>query len=295
MEELRQAVDPADWSDLSPRHENWADIELLLEHVAHKAKPAQKSLKRYFESGALPNWEKAHRGRHADDSHRRHLDIFSFLWLHPRQDSESLSKLKQAYLSSAEPENADLSAGIELGLQLGMGHATENCELLFLPDSDHPRSWLRRLPVCPDPRPAFRALIAHDEAFEMQLAGERKPYLPYVGLPLPRRWLLWDDTSPESKSSCFLTDPEIVEAMRLRACFDPKRSCKRIKMSSKADHKQFLRIRRYCEERESTGVRADYARLMCDMLDNREWPAPVKELWATVCAPGFSIPDLWKL
>ena len=295
MEELRQAVDPADWSDSSPRHENWADIELLLEHVAHKAKPAQKSLKRYFESGALPNWEKAHRGRYADDPDRRHLDIFSFLWLHPRQDPESLSKLKQAYLSSAEPENADLAAGIGLGLQLGIGHAAENCELMFPPDSGHPKAWLRTLPVVPDPRPAFRALIVHDESFEMQLAGERKPYLPNLGLPLPNRWLMWENINSASESSCFLIDPEIVEAMRLRACHDLKRSCVRIRVSSKADEKQFLRILRYCEERESSGVRADYARLMCDMLDNREWPAPVKELWATVCAPGFSIPDLWKL
>lgn len=291
------AVDPAAWeeTDRAAREETWPHVEALLDLVAHKSKPVQRSLRKYYLTGDLPDWDKAHKGRIATDPDKRHLDIFSFLWLHPDQEHDALTALKARYLASAEPGNYDLSAGLELALTAAIAFPAENCTVAMETDGPGSEVEFRVLPVLPDPRPAFRVLFIGNAGFELRAASESKPYPFGPGFPEPRRWLSWPSLTPESAAACTLSDPDILELMRLHTCADPKSTCSLMKRYPGEYEKVLLRIRRFVEEREAEGPRADYARLMCGMLDNREWPDPVPALWEKVSAPAFGLDGLWDL
>ncbi len=88
-----QLSDPA-W--VKQRQSEWLSIEPMLLGFMNKSKKALTIIKRYFLKGIMPDFEKLKEWQ----NYERHLDLFSFLWLHPSWDEKVLIDLRNAYVHS---------------------------------------------------------------------------------------------------------------------------------------------------------------------------------------------------
>ena len=104
-EDLNQLVDKAHWHPddpqwLAERKAVWPDVEDRLLVLGKKGKEINV-VKRYYLYGEMPDWLKL-QDDYADENH---LDIYTFLWLHPSWDMNVLGPLRDAYVNF-EPARA---------------------------------------------------------------------------------------------------------------------------------------------------------------------------------------------
>lgn len=101
-------LDNKDW--VKARKQEWLTIEPMLLGTANKSKKAVTIIKRYFLKGVMPDF----RQLRSWDNYERHLDLFTFLWLHPSWDEATLTSLRHTYVHSTLISKDDVSAGFSL-------------------------------------------------------------------------------------------------------------------------------------------------------------------------------------
>ncbi|WP_144394708.1 hypothetical protein [Pleionea sediminis] len=99
---------------LSTRKKQWKSIEQFI--YPFKNIEASRILKKYFLKGETPDWSALYESWPVNDTDR-HLDILSFLWLHPSSDKNVLSLLASSYISSELTRPQDIYFGMSQLLQ----------------------------------------------------------------------------------------------------------------------------------------------------------------------------------
>jgi hypothetical protein len=104
-EDLNQLVDKDHWHPndtqwLAERKVAWPDVEDRLLVLGKKRKEINV-VKRYYLYGEMPDWLKLQ----DDNADENHVDLYTFLWLHPSWDMNVLEPLRDAYVNY-EPARA---------------------------------------------------------------------------------------------------------------------------------------------------------------------------------------------
>ena len=94
--------DPA-W--VKARQAQWPLIEPVLSQHFGKKPAFLKIVQRFFLSGEMPDWSK-----HVPDR-QSHLDLYTFLWLHPSHDAAVLAELREQYVASPLTSATDIAQG----------------------------------------------------------------------------------------------------------------------------------------------------------------------------------------
>jgi hypothetical protein len=109
---------------VAERKANWDVIEKYYSGGLEKSKKGMNIIKRYYLKGEMPDFEAL---RSWSDETLRHLDLYSFLWLHPSKDQRVLTELRNQYVNSP--------LVVEYDIKVGLGILFESGELIPVYDA----------------------------------------------------------------------------------------------------------------------------------------------------------------
>lgn len=281
-----QLGDPS-W--VKQRQSEWLSIEPMLLGTMNKSKKAITIIKRYFLKGIMPDFEKLKKWQ----SDHRHLDLFSFLWLHPSWDEQVLTELRHAYVHY----RLVLQEDVEIGFSEFISSATHRAEADYELDRDvsfiaHTGGYNELLfkilmgdlsiPFIPEYREKtrWRWQIARKEEGIQDLFYKTswlcnkhrhklaEDYLFQYDLPMQ----LWYESS--SKQEDFFTR---------------KKFARKVPYLDKA----LYRIHHFDEKKEGDTARSRFVKLARGYFDERDFPAEFKQRWLDVKAGEIVVEDAW--
>lgn len=107
----------------SERKANWPIVEEILTICFHKTKKFINVVKKYYLKGELPDWVALNNADNSSTLYYGHLDIATFLWLHPSHDEKTLAPLAKAYCAGHGRLPNDIQVGVRFLFEWGMSPA----------------------------------------------------------------------------------------------------------------------------------------------------------------------------
>lgn len=279
------------------RKANWPMVEEVFTTCINKNKKAINAIKKYYLKGELPNWQALYQATDHTDIKNRHLDIVTFLWLHPSSAPEVLAPLVNAYFAAGfgrVPE--DIHAGIHFLFRWGV--------MLTITGVT---GWK---PKCPcfegKGQLLFNIIFAHVQGLSFYFEGAVGIYnkqsndhviqvLGFNQLLLSAKWLCLKKFNPIS-SAVILQYREVCEFMFMQINSD-----KGVVASDFSDYfirsttKAFYRLANFDIEKEGDTPRTRYVKIVREILDaGGHWPQ-IDALWAKLKNNEIVVQDPWKL
>lgn len=281
-----QLSDPV-W--VKQRQSEWLSIEPMLLGTMNKSKKAITIIKRYFLKGIMPDFEKLKKW----DSDYRHLDLFSFLWLHPSWDEQILTELRHAYVHYRLVTQED----VEIGLSEFMSSAQSRAGADYEPNEDV--SFIARTD-------------GHNELLFKILMGDLSiPYVPEYREKTRWRWQVArreegiQDLLFKTKWLCNKHRHELAEdylfqydlpmqlwyegSSKQQDFFTRKKFSKKVPYLDKA----LYRIHHFDDKKEGGTARSRFVKLARKYLDEGNFVAEFKQRWSDVKAGKIVVEDAW--
>lgn len=101
---------------IEERKKSWDIIKNYYSGPIGKSKKGLNILKRYYLKGEMPDFKSL---RDWNDETERHLDLYSFLWLHPSRNKDLLMELRNQYVNSSLVTEYDIAIGRGILIQSG--------------------------------------------------------------------------------------------------------------------------------------------------------------------------------
>ncbi len=281
-----QLGDPA-W--VKQRKSEWLSIEPMLLGTMNKSKKAITIIKRYFLKGIMPDFEKLKKWQ----NYERHLDLFSFLWLHPSWDEQVLTELRHAYVHY----RLVLQEDVEIGMFTFIEHASTWSSQDYEPERDV-------------------SDIAHtggynELLFKVLMGDLSIPYIPEYREKTRWRWQIArreegiQDLLFKTKWLCNKHRHELAEdylfqyelpmqlwyesSSKQEDFFTRKKFARKVPYLDKA----LYRIHHFDEKKEGDTARSRFVKLARRYFDERDFPAEFKQRWLDVKAGEIVVEDAW--
>ena len=275
-------VDDKSW--VAERKAQWATIEPRLKNGMHKPQKAIPIIKRYYLKGAMPDFTKIAewKGGYA------HLDLLSFIWMHPSRDRVLLTKLRDAYIQS--PLVGEREAWQGIGGLLAAGEITANYEWRDGEEEDA----------------ANRMYTGENEFLFDILVGDLSKHVypekggsgwsvdklrgSYRGLFDMSEWLCNKQLNYINEDCLFQYDNYLEYWYS---------SCIQVKDNDEREIRKILkmglyRIHHFDTEQEGDTCRTRFVQKMRKILDEREFIEEIKTMWAQVKTGEINPDDPWK-
>ncbi len=265
---------PQDKAWAKKRAAQWKEVERTLGR--EKTKKGMNVVKQYFLKGKLPDWEKLNESWNDEDTHGRHLDLFSLLYCHPVQDYDVLKPLRDAYLAgeSFGRSHADVFAGSHTFLALGLRDASRNGK----------EYGLRKHFICDAEmmtRLMFEGGLHIDNEDTSQSSRRCGPDI--YALTYIESWLALDELN-EYGSKMIMQHDLMLELMYENVCVLEGRNRREVFLDYRLPHWERILygLHHYDHAKEGDTVRAQVVRKLTGMLDERDWGGELDELWVRV-------------
>lgn len=281
-----QLSDPA-W--VKQRQSQWLSIEPMLLGTMNKSKKAITIIKRYFLKGIMPDFEKLKKW----ESDYRHLDLFSFLWLHPSWDEQVLTELRHAYVHY----RLVLQDDVEIGFSEFISSATHRAEADYEPERGISN-------------------IAHSGGynellFKVLMGDLSIPYIPEYREKTRWRWQIArkkegiQDLFYKTSWLCNKHRHQLAEdylfqydlpmqlwyegSSKQQDFFTHKKFARKIPYLDKA----LYRIHHFDDKKEGDTARSRFVKLARKILDEGDFVAEFKQRWLDVKAGKIIVDDAW--
>ena len=243
-----------------------------------KTKKGLNIVKRYFMTGKFPDWRKVNASWNYEDTHGRHLDLFSLLYCHPVQDYQVLKPLRDAYLAgeAVGRERRDVFAGCHTFLALALRDASSN-------GREYGAS--RKHFVC-DVEMMLRLLFedALDDKQSGSALGVSFRNGPNIyGFSFVEKWLELDKLNAYGQRMLLQHDLAL-ELMYANVCALEGRDRRTLFVGHTGARWEriFYGLHHYDFKKEGETIRAEVVAKLTHMLDEREWIPEVKQIWERV-------------
>lgn len=285
-----------DW--MAQRKSEWPRIEEMLK--GHKASRGISIAKQYYLHGKLPDWDKLRDW----ENHSRHLDLFLFLWMHPKQDKAFLKTLRDQYAKSVVIKREDIGAGYGLLFEPATTYACQQNDALKHNELELPINIF----YSGDNEFYFDVLMEDVEYLNDELeflymdgyAPERLvvgvPTIPFSYISSMSRWLCLNEMRALNKDMLFQYDRPLEWWYDCRThdenYFDNRGQAAKRRQNF---HKYLYRIFNFDTDKEGDTCRTRFVRKMRRMLDEREFISEVKQMWEDVKAGKVEVKKPWAL
>lgn len=277
-------LDDKTW--VSERKANWEVIERCYSDGLEKSKKGMNIIKRYYLKGEMPDFESL---RSWNDETLRHLDLYSFLWLHPSKDKNVLTELRNQYVNSP--------LVVEYDIKVGLGILFHSGELLPVRDAKH-------IDLTKDFNTGGINLLM----FQLIVGDLSKDYYPenrntihkvekfrngFNKFVIFGQWLCAKKLSVLSEDCLYQYDDYLQ--YWLKCCDkDVYFFGSSFKYYKDALVMALHRINRFDEDKEGDTARGRFVPKIRKILDEHEFHPTLKELWAEVKNNTNDIKGLWR-
>lgn len=273
---------------IEERKRTWDIIEKYYCGGREKTKKGMNIIKRYYMKGEMPDFESL---RSWSDETTRHLDIYSFLWLHPSKDRALLTELRNQYVNSALVVEFDIRSGLSLLFDSGS----------MVPTYD---------PTSIDIESAFYSGGHNLLMFTIILGDMSKEYYPenseatwkiikfnrgYQNIIEYGKWLCVKQPNFLSEDCLYQYD-EYLQYW-IKGCSLDSAHFQRIFQEKTKPYfvKALHRINRFDADKEGDTARGRFVHKIRKLLDEHEFHPTLKELWAEVKNDTSDVKGLWRL
>lgn len=287
------SIDKSYWKEndnswIEKRKRSWEVIEKYYCGGREKTKKGMNIIKRYYLKGEVPDFELL---RSWTDETTRHLDLYSFLWLHPSKDKILLTELRNQYVNSALVLESDVRSGLSLLFDSGS----------MVPTYESTSIDIER---------AFDSGGYNLLMFSIILGDVSKEYFPensdanwkiekfnrgYQNIIEYGKWLCVKQPSLLSEDCLYQYDEYLqywIKGCSLDSTYFQRLFHEKTKpYFVKALH----RINRFEVEKEGDTARGRFAHKIRKLLDEHEFHPTLKELWAEVKSDTNDVKGLWRL
>lgn len=286
------AIDTSYWklddkAWIAERKANWDVIEKYYSGGLEKSKKGMNIIKRYYLKGEMPDFEAL---RSWSDETLRHLDLYSFLWLHPSKDKGVLTELRNQYVNSP--------LVLEYDIKIGLGILFESGELIPVYDAKNV-----------DLATSFNSGGINLLMFQLIVGDISKDYYPeeretihkiekfrggYDLFVMFSRWLCTKKLSILSEDCLYQYDDYLNHW--LKCCEKDVRFFEfRFKHYKDLLPLALHRINRFDVDKEGDTARGRFVHKIRKLLDEHEFHPTLKELWAEIKSDTNDVKGLWRL
>lgn len=275
------------------RKAKWPMVEEILSVCCSKNKKAINIIKKYYLKGELPAWQAVNDATEPSDRMFRHLDIATFLWLHPSSDIEVLLPLTKAYYAGYGRLPQDIQAGIYFLFHWGV-------LLTIIGRGD----WKAKCP-CFEGKGRLLFNLIYDEiesnTFFMEIKGiyrtETHHEIPspnWATFEFSTRWLCVKKVNVNGHAM-ILQFKEILDFTFKLINVNPNETLFSFKNYPEGTVVALYRIAYFDIEKEGDTPRAHYVNLVRKILDENDHLPEIKNLWARVKRNEVTVKNPWKL
>lgn len=277
-------LDDKEWT--AERKMKWIRIEKYYYYGGTgKSKKGMNIIKRYYLKGELPDFKSLKEW----DNVERHLDLFSFLWLHPSRDREILTNLRNIYVNNPLIVEFDIRSGLNILYNSGCNIPTsdpENMDMDRAFDSDGYNLLMFDIIMGDFSKDEFPDQRKSDWVVNKFLFG-------YHDLVEFGKWLCVKKPNRLS-GDCLYQYDEYLNYWLI--------SCSKdigyFNFSNFERHKQsftkaFHRIHRFDINKEGNTARTCFVQKIRKILDEHEFPSIFKKVWIDVKNDDNKIKGLW--
>jgi len=276
------------------RKAKWPMIEEVLSICWSKNKKAINIIKKYYLKGELPDWQALNDATEPGDRMFRHLDIATFLWLHPSSDLEVLLPLTKAYYAGYGRLPQDIQAGMYFLFEWGV-------PLTIVGRGD----WKAKCPCFEGKGRLIFNLIYHEiegNTFFMEVKGFYRTETHHQvsnpslsSLELSTKWLCSKKLSVFG-SEMILQYSEVTQLMFKLINSNPSDVSYWFKENLiYLQELYFYRIANFDIEQEGDTPRTQYVNLVRKILDEDDHSPEIKNLWAKIKNNEITVKNPWKL
>src|SRR5690606_37421311 len=287
------------WED--KRLAQWPVIEEIITTVRDKNKKAVNAIKRYFLKGDLPDWEKLNAGCDSDDVRDRHLDLATFLWLHPSTDYDLLKGLRDTYMQGYGRQPQDVLAGMGFLLDWGVRISSDSGVACAVP-SPNGKGYVNWKPgfVFFDGKGKllFDLVYGSIDGLTFNFGEEQQSFDvigPNLGsLQFADQWLCHKKLNEHGKSVLLQYDLPL-EFMFRRINAEPQKLSREFARRRFVFEKALFRFHHFDIEKEGDTPRATFVAKIRKILDEGEHVAELKQLWEQIKRGESTVENPWKL
>jgi hypothetical protein len=279
-------IDDKTW--VAERKANWEKIEKYYSGGLTKSKKGINIVKRYYLKGEMPDFKAL---RDWDDV-ERHLDLYSFIWLHPSKNKNVLSPLRDSYVNSP--------LIMEQDVQFGLG-------VLFLSGS----LWPAMDYTGEDVAGIFYTDGFNKDIFEIIMGDYECPYFPekndlkwkipkfhkygYYHIINMAKWTCAKTLSILSNDCLYQYDIYLNFWTRGCEADNSYFSTDVYQLDKPYLIKALHRINRFDVDKEGDTARGRFVHKIRKLLDEHQFHPTLKKLWAAVKQDTSDVKGLWRL
>ena len=275
-----------DKSWVAERKKNWEVIEKYYSDGLEKSKKGMNIIKRYYLKGEMPDFLAL---KSWNDETTRHLDLYSFLWLHPSRDRSVLINLRDQYVESPLVVTYDINIGLNISSHAGQMLPVREEKYVDLTrdfNSGGLNLFMFQIIVgdlSKDYFPENRDTIHKVDKF-------RKGFDRFV---IFGEWLCAKKLSVLSEDCLYQYDDYLQYWLK---CCDKDTYFfgSSFKYYKNALVMALYRINRFDVEKEGDTARGRFVRKVRRLLDEHEFHPIFKELWAEVKSDTNDVKGLWR-
>lgn len=271
---------------VAERKANWEKIEKYYSGGLEKSKKGMNILKRYYLKGDMPDF----RALRDWDNVERHLDLYSFIWLHPSRNFEVLNGLRNAYISCEDVLNNDIHRGILHLICVGFLYPSTNTtdDVVSIFNSGCTNKMM------------FEIAIGDFSEPNLRENGKKNPELPkftycgYSSVHTVGQWLCVSKPGVLAEH-CLLQFDCFLDYIYL-CCRQDSYFIKRLEKGLEPSIKKALfRIHRFDCEKEGDTARSRCVFKIKKLFDEREFHPQFKQIWNEVKTDTSDVKGLWRL
>ncbi|WP_156312636.1 hypothetical protein [Marinagarivorans algicola] len=270
---------------VAERKAKWATIEPMFKDGASKSKKGLGIIKKYFLKGIMPDFKALYEWRNTE----RHLDLFCFLWLHPSNDKQVLTILRNTYVNYPLIDEWDITVGVSILLDYVTYYASceyseaESVEFLSM---DGQGELLFDLVMGDLSNPS----IPEQDAKGWSVKKWREGLLFYYGMT---DWL-GNEKSTLNNEQCLYQSDLYLDYWYKSCSTDPAYFTKpKHKRLSRVIKLALYRIHDFDTEREGDSPRSRFVIKMRKILDERDFIHDFKQMWLGVKSGEIVIENAW--